>query len=451
MIRGIPTKGTNIVKFQSFVTCTFALAVSLLLASCGGGGASVNGNQGSALSLSPASATFYAGVPATMNVSGGRKPYFVTSSEPGVLPVPPVVDGFTFDLVSNNPGVVDVGLTAGSLPVRTVTVSVRDSTGLTATSSIKVAQNFLTGYRLAFVTTTCSALAGATSITPCAGGDTALQLAAVFNGSLHGNETFRLEVVRGDFSFYTPNSSTGIISNTYTTTSDHEGKITAIIRVPSTAPTQIAIVRVVHVATGTSTDQVFTISGPPSRTLTAIPSSFTFTGADSTACGSGSGDFFVFDGVPPYSAVSSRSGVGVAPATTNSQPGRFTVTVANGSVCADAVPIIVTDSQGNRVTVTVSSVKGTTTPPPPPTLAVAPSDITLVCNTSGSVSVVGGSGVYSVTSSHPRVNATVSGRTVSITRVNGDGATVYPTTASIGITDGASIVTVTATVPANCP
>jgi len=434
------------------LTFACALATSLLLASCGGGGAAQDPTVGSIVTIAPVTGTFYAGVPSTLSFQGGRRPYALTSSEPGILPVPAIFNGSSLDVVPNNPGVVDTGIAAGELPVKTVIIVMRDVNGFTAQATIKVAQNFLTGYRLSFITSTCPAAAGATVTQACAGGDTAVQLAAVFNGSLHGNETFRLEVVRGQFSFYTPNSSTGIISNTYTTTSDHEGRLTAIIRVPAGAPPQIAIVRVVHVASGTSTEQVFNIAGGNTTlTLTAIPSTFTFTGADNTTCGSGSGDFFVFDGVPPYSAVSSNSGVGVTPTSSSTQPGRFTVTVANGSVCANAAPVIVTDSLGNRVVVTVNAVRGAAAPPAPPPLAVAPSDITLACNTSGSVSVVGGSGVYSATSSHPRVNATVAGRTVSIARINGDGAIIYPTTGTVSITDGASIVSVSVNVPANCP
>ena len=428
-----PNKGDDIVKFQSFLTSAFALAATLLVAACGGGGASVNPNQGGPISASPEHGTFYAGMPATITVSGGRKPYAITSSEPGILPVPAIVNANSFEVVPNNPGVVDVGLGPNDLPVRSVVVSVRDTTGILVNITIQVARNFVTGYRLAFVASTCPipSTPGAT-LTPCAGGDTAMQLSAITNGSLHGNEAFRLEVVRGTFAFYTPNGSTGIISNTYTTTSDHEGKITAVIRVPAGVPSQVAIVRVVHIGTGASQEQVFVITGASTAplTLVAIPATFTFTGPDANSCGTGSGDFFVFDGAPPYSAVSSNPGVQVLPASSSSQPGRFTVAVGSGQACPDAAPIIVTDSQGNRVVVTVSAVRGAAAAPPP-NLAVAPAAITLACNTSGSVSVVGGSGVYSVASSHPRVNAAVAGNTITITRLNGDGATIYPNSASV--------------------
>lgn len=441
-------------KFQTFVRCALGLAASLLLASCGGGGAANNPNQGGGFfQLLPTEATFYAGVPATMTISGGRRPYSITSSEPSILSVPPIVDGFTFDVVPNNPGVVDQGITAGQLPVRTVNITARDNTtGNAQTSRIHVAQNFLTGYGLVFTNSTCAQVAGATTVTPCAGGDTTVQFSATFNGSLHGNEPYRLDVVRGNFAFFDPLSSTNTTTTSFTTQSDHEGKVTAVIRVPAGTPSQVGILRLTHIPTGVSVLEVFTIvaSVPTPLTLTAIPASFTFTGTDSTQCGLGSGDFFVFDGVPPYSAVSSNSAVLVSPTTTSSQPGRFTVTVASTQACPDAAPVIVTDSQGNRAVVTVTSNKGPTATPPP-ALTVAPSSITLACGTSGSVSVVGGTGSYSVNSSHPRVNATVSGNTVTITRVTGDGVTVYPPSATVSVTDGSTIQPVSVTVPANCP
>ncbi len=442
-------------KFQSFVNLAFALAASLLFSACGGGGASGNPNQGGPISAQPGNnGTFYAGEPGLITFSGGRKPYALTSSDSGILPVPPIVDGYSVEVIPNNPGVVDTGLGPNDLQVRTITLQVRDTTGISVNFDVKVAQNFVTGYRLQFTATTCPppAAATTTTITPCAGSDTAVQLAATVNGARHGNEAFRLEVVRGQFAFYTPDSSTGVISNSVTVVSDHEGKITAVIRVPAGVPSQIAIVRVVHIGTGASQEQVFTITGASTAplTLTAIPNDFTFTGPDANACGTGSGDFFVFDGAPPYSAVSSNPGVSVDAVSPSTQPGRFRVTVGNGQTCANKAPVIVTDSQGNRVTVTVSSVRGAAAAAPP-ALAVAPNTITLVCNSSGSVSVVGGTGAYSVASSHPRVNATVSGHTITITRLNGDGATVYPPSASISVTDGATAQTVTATVPANCP
>jgi hypothetical protein len=439
------------VKFQTFLGYASALAASFLLATCGGGGATGNPNQGGPISAEPENGTFYAGVPATITLSGGRKPYGITSSDPGVLPVPAIVDGNSFEVIPNNPGVVDVGIAAGGLQVKTVVVDIRDTTGILVSVSIKVAQNFLTGYGIQFVASTCPSPAAGAAVTPCAGGDTAVQLAATFNGSLHGNQTFRLEVVRGTFAFFTPESSPNIISSTYTTVSDHEGKITAVIRVPAGTPTQIAILRVVDVATGASVDQVFTIEGGNTTplVLTAIPSTLTFTGSDATVCGTGSGDVFVFDGVPPYTAVASNPAILISPSTSGTQPGRFTITVASTQACPTASPVIITDSLGNRVVVSVTSSRGaaaavvTATP-----VTVAPNAIILACGTSGSVSAVGGKPPYSVSSTHPRVTATVLGNTITITRLPGPDPINSPLTGTVSVTDGSSAASIAVTFPA---
>jgi hypothetical protein len=443
------------VKLQSVIQYTLALAASFFLAACGGGGASVNPNQsGTALAISPAAATFYAGVPATLTVQGGRPPFSVTSSEPGTLPVPPIVNSNTFDVVPNNPGVVDAGLTAGQLQVLTVTVAVHDSTGATATATIKVAQNFLTGYGLNFTNTTCTPPAGAaaTAITPCAGGDTTVTFSAVFNGVLHGNQPFRLDVVRGQFALFDPLSSTTTVTTSLLVNSDHNGVITAIIRVPAGVPSQIADIRITDIGTGASTDTIFNITGTSAvATLTAIPATVTFTGGLSTQCGTGSSDIFIFDGATPYSALSTNPNVTVVADTANTQPGRFTITANNPNVCLAAVPVIFLDANGNRVVVTVTTAAGSTVVPPPAALSVAPAAITLSCGTTGSASVVGGTGAYSVSSSSPVVTATVSGHTVSITRVAPDPAGgPFPTTSSVSVTDGSTVVVITVTAPAAC-
>jgi hypothetical protein len=445
------------VKFQSVIPYALALAASLLLSACGGGGASVNPNQaGTTLTLEPTEGTFYGGVPATMTIQGGRPPFAVTSSEPNVLPVPPIVNSNTFDVLPNNPSVIDAGLPVGSLPIRTVNVDVHDSAGNTATSKIHVGQNFLTGYGILFGSSTCPPPANATAttvITPCAGGDTTITFTATSNGILHGNEQFRLDVVRGQFSFFDPLSSTTTVTQSLLVNSDHSGTVTAVIRVPGGVPTQVAVLRITEVGSGVSTQEVFTITGTSSTlTLTAIPSSISFTGALSTQCGTGSSDVFIFDGAPPYTALTTNPNVSVVAVTPNAQPGRFTVTANNPNVCLAAVPVIFLDSLGNRTTITVTTALGSTVVPPPSALTVAPAAITLTCGATGSVSVVGGTGAYSVSSSSPVVSATVSGNTISITRhaTPDPAGGPFPATSQVSVTDGASAVFVTVTVPTTC-
>jgi hypothetical protein len=442
------------VKLNSVIQYALALAASFLVAACGGGGASVNPNSGGPLQIFPDGATFFAGIKSTLTVVGGQAPYAITSSEPGVLEVPAITNSNSFDVVPNNPSTLDAPAVPGAPAVRTVTVFVHDKTGGSISTLVHVAQNFLTGYGLIFGVTTCPPPTGTTtSVTPCAGGDTAVSFNAAFNGSLHGNQPFRLDVVRGQFAFFDPISSTNTVNPSIVATSDHNGVVNAIIRVPAGVPSQLAVVRITDPGTGASTDLVFSIIGTNSTlTLTAIPSAITFTGALSTQCGTGSADVFIFDGAPPYSALSSNPNVTVSAVTASTQPGRFTVTALNASVCLSTVPVIFLDSAGNRVTITVTTAAGSTVVPPPAVLSVAPNAITLGCNVTGSVTVVGGTGAYSATTSSPAITAQPSGNTVSIHRVSPDPAGgPFPTTEQVSITDGSTVQVVTVTVPATCP
>ncbi len=451
-----PNKGDFIVKLHSVIQYALALAASILLAACGGGGASVDPNKGGTLSLSPSAATFYAGVPNTIHIQGGRAPFAVTSSEAATLPVPSIVNSSSFDVIPNNPGVVDTGLAPGDLQVRTVTVAVHDSEGAAATATIKVAQNFLTGYGIVFGQTTCPAPVGAganATVQPCSGGDTNISFSAVFNGVLHGNAPFQLDVVRGQFAFFDPISSTNTVTQSLRVNSDHNGIVTAIIRVPAGVPTQLADIRITDLGTGASTDTIFTIVGTSATlTLTAIPSAITFTGALSTQCGTGSADVFIFDGAPPYSALSSNPNVSVTAVSAGTQPGRFTISALNSNICLATVPVIFLDSLGNRTTVTVTTSAGSTVVPPPTPITVAPAAITLVCGATGSVSVVGGTGTYSATTSSPVITAVVSGNTLSITRhaTPDPAGGPFPASSTVSVTDGSSVAVVTVTAPTGC-
>ena len=439
-------------KFQSlrsFLVVLLALVSASILSSCGGGGASGEGSPpiGGSVRILPGSGTFYAGIPVTFQVVGGRPPYTLSSSEPQLLSVPERLAGHSFTTVPNNPGVIDADLEPDQLPVRSVTLSVRDATGaINVATTVQVAQNFLTGYGIIITPSTCPPGTQA-----CAGGESAISMQATFKGNLFGNQQFRFEVLRGNFSLRHP--ATGQVASSITLNSDHTGRIIGpFIVVPTNVPTQLAVIRVIHVPTGVYADHVFTISqrsATPS-TLAAVPDTFTFTGPLRGVCGTGVADFFVFDGVAPYTAISSNPAISVTPTVSTSQPGRFTIRADNPNACVSST-IVVTDSAGGRTTVRVNTVEGTATlpePPEPPDLEVGPSSITLGCGQSGSVTVVGGTGVYSVNSTSSTVSATVSGNTVTITRLN---AGTGPTNVGLSITDGSQIVTVTATVPATCP
>jgi hypothetical protein len=441
------------VKFHSlrssFTAFVLALASALLLAACGGGGAGGNPNLGGPISISPNGddAVLFGGVPVTFTLSGGRPPYALTSSNASVLPLPAVVNGNHVTVIPNNPAVASTP--GGEFPRIQVTIFLRDSTGILTSSVVFVQQNFLTGFGVSISPITCpdvSSTGGTPVAQACAGGESAVIVRAAFNGALHGNKAFRLEVVRGNFSLRNP--ATGQLSQSISTVSDHTGTVTGIIEVPANVPTQLGVLRVVDVATGVYADTVFTISGiSQSQNITPIPNDFTFTGPLTTTCGTGTADFIVFDGVPPYTAVSSDPNLSVTPSSPTN-PGRFTLNAFNPNWCMDNATIIITDARGGRGTVTVSTETGSTAPTPPPTFAVGPTSLTLGCGESGSVSVVGGTGSFSTTSTSAAVTAIASGNAVTITRVNAGSS---PTEVGIGISDGRTILTVTATVPAICP
>ncbi len=438
---------TNALRaFASLLGLVLSVATLGLLSSCGGGGASVNPDFGGPVQIFPQEGTFFAGIPSIITVSGSHSPYSLTSSDPAILPVPSFTNVNKVVVVPNQPGVVDIGLQPGQLPIRTVNVSVRGPNATSATATIHVAQNFLISYSARITSPTCPLPTGATSVAACAGNPGAIEMLAVTNGLLQGGKPFRFCNVIGDFQFF--DIPTNTRQQCIVVTTDHLGGAIATFVVNSGAPTQLAIFRVQDVATGVFTDTIFTINGAgalPQSTLTAIPAQITFTGRSGTECGTGSADVFIFDGVPPFTVFNSDPRVVVTPSTSNSNPPRFTIMVGSPTApCLTNVPVTFRDNTGAHVTITVTTGLGTSPPAQPVT--VAPTVIQLnTCGASGSASVAGGIGSpFSAASSTSRITAFVSGNTVTITRLAaGDPAGGIVTPQAVGVTDGATTATIT--------
>jgi hypothetical protein len=342
-----------------------------------------------------------------------------------------------------------------------VVITVRDknganvATGNSAGTGIFIAQNFLTGYGV-FYRNTCQVAGGGAQAQACAGGDSILTITAVTNGGLFSNRNFRLEVIRGPFAWLdcdptATSPSNAVLSGIITCPTDHEGKANVRMRVQAGATTQIGSYRVVDVASGVTTTQVFSIDGsPPVGDLTLIPTELTLTGpALSLSCGQGPAGAAIFDGTPPYTAFSSNS-VFAAGFIGNQ------VSVTGSGACEEGT-IVVVDSVGRRGTLTVKAEASATAPP---ALSVSPATVNLLsqCGYSASAAFIGGAGPISVLSSHPRVTAFVSNGTVTISRVLSDVGAVppppfpYPTSATITLSDGTVFVTITASgVAATCP
>jgi hypothetical protein len=447
------------VKFNSLRTSVvgsaFAIAAAFLLGSCGGGGSATQNTGGNLTLLPQSGAVFYAGMPATMTVVGGRHPYRVVSGAPGIFPVPEELNSNSFTVIPNNPGVIDPGGTVDTLPVRTVIVSVTDAENGFQQSSIQIAQNFFTGYGVTYTSNCASSVGGTTAPPACAGGETAVRIEANFNGALIGFRTYRLDVLRGPFQWLFPNSPGQIAGNSITVTTDHEGKTNAIFRVNPNVTTQIAVFRITDVETGVSTEQVFTITGVAAGTaLEILPDTFTFTGPDTATCGTGTADFLVFDGTPPYTAVSSFSNVTVTPSTTSAQPGRFTLSVNDSSTCLTDATIIISDSNNVRGTVTVTTQRGDADPPTPPPapLRVVPNSVTITCNQDASALLVSSATTptYSAVSSDPDITFTLGPSNITVHRVGNLPASGGNKTSTVTITDGTSTAPLTVRSPVTC-
>ena len=431
-------------KFTSLIRFALAFAGAFLLGSCGGGGATAITTDVGAFSVNPPNATWYAGVKNTLTIAGGSPPFTLSSSEPSLLAVPVNLNSRQIDLVPNNPSVIDAGLPPNSLPVRTVNITARSAEGFQAVSEIKVGQNFLTGYFFSFSSSTCS------GGTPCAGGESVLKFDATTNGNILPNRQFKIERIRGSFQFVVPVNNQTNLEDSVVVTSDEAGVFTTIIRVPASIDDKIGVIKVTDLASGAYRLDTFVIgAGPAGGTITVLPPQINLTGPNGTTCGNGQVQVMAFDGVAPYTATCFNPQIFVNNPVSGSNPGVFTVTVGASSTCLSGEQCLVQDARGARATFTVTTVKGTS--PPTVAIAVVPNAITLACNTSGSVTATGGSGAFFVNSSHPRITASVSGNTVTITRLPGDAGVVYPTSGTVSVSDGSSSVPVTVTVPATCP
>ena len=454
------TKKGNTVKFHSLRTAlvgsAIALSAAFLLGSCGGGGAASTGQGGNLILLPTSGATFYAGMPATFTIAGGHKPYRLASTDPGIFPVPNSTDENTLVVIPNNPGVIDNSITPGQLPLRTVSLQITDATNGFQQSQFTVAQNFLTGYGVSY-TSNCAAVGTSTTIpTACGGGTTVAKIEPTFNGALIGFKTLRLDVIKGDFKWYNQDGTiSGTDGHTITVTTDHEGKTNAFMHVDVGVQTQIAIYLITDVATGVSTEQIFTITGNPiASTLTILPATFSFTGATTADCGTGSAQFLVFDGIPPYKAISSFPQVTVQPATSTDQPGLFTLNVNDPNFCLTGATIIVTDSRLARGTVTIDTKVGTGAPPPTPLRVVPASFAGILCGQTVTALVTGGAGgaavISAIQSSSNLVPGTlVAGNQVSV-QANPVTGAATPQTATVTVTDGTSTATFTVKMPNVC-
>ncbi len=436
--------------------------VAVLLNACGSGAVSSSSDPTLAFVVSPSSATAYSGVPATFAISGGgaRVPYQITSSNATLLPVPtaPISDA-QFVLT---PATVSTD--------QSVTITVMDQAGKTATSSITIQPNLINGD----ITITGTAppefptCAGAGMI--CAGQSGTASLTVSQFGAPARGRSVRFEVVQGSYRFPVDIAQTAF-STTITVTSDESGRATTVLRADTGASPQIATIRATDVLTGAFRIATFyikqsTVSGGE---FVTVPPEWTVTGSFAGNCPSGSVDYLIFGGTPPYDIRSSAPAMAnvFPPRTAVENPSRFTVSFPppfSPATCGK-VSFTVTDATGLSIQPTLTIAQGTGTQPTP-VINLSPDTVALGCGQSAQVLAVitnPGTPAPTVTTSigtglspTTALTATVSGTTITLVRGNGDvgsGAlATTPVAATVAVGAGSALPkTITVNTQRTCP
>ena len=358
---------------------------ALLVNSCGGG-VSAASDPTITFIISPSSATAYSGVPAIFSISGGgaRAPYQVTSSNASLLPTP-----------SSPISETQFVLTPSAVTApQSVTISVQDQAGKTATSVVTIQPNFING-DITITGTAPPAFPNCVGVgIVCAGQLGAATLTVSQNGVPARGRNVRFDVVQGSFGFPVDATQLQPFATSATVSSDESGRASVVLRVNTGAAPQIATIRATDLTSGAFRTATFfirqaTVGGGD---FVAIPPEWNITNTFKGECTGGTVDYLIFGGTPPYAIRSSAPAIASAtPALTAVEnPSRFTVTFQANLSCGTGYQVIftVTDSTGLSIQPILTNTAGTEarpTPPvitPSPTISLSNSAVTLECGQS---------------------------------------------------------------------
>ena len=433
---------------------------ALLVNSCGGG-VSAASDPTITFIISPSSATAYSGVPAIFSISGGgaRAPYQVTSSNASLLPTP-----------SSPISETQFVLTPSAVTApQSVTISVQDQAGKTATSVVTIQPNFING-DITITGTAPPAFPNCVGVgIVCAGQLGAATLTVSQNGVPARGRNVRFDVVQGSFGFPVDATQLQPFATSATVTSDESGRASVVLRVNTSAAPQIATIRATDLTSGAFRTATFfirqaTVGGGD---FVAIPPEWNITNTFKGECTGGTVDYLIFGGTPPYAIRSSAPAIASAtPALTAVEnPSRFTVTFQANLSCGTGYKVIftVTDNTGLSIQPILTNTAGTQDRPTPPVVTPRPviqpfSPVPLACGQMVQVQVVitnPGDPAPTITtsigtpiSSATALTAIVKDSVITLSRGNGivgNGATQTPpvTDVTATVTVGAGSATAT--------
>lgn len=412
-----------------------------LLSGCGGGGASAgdSATENIPLAVDPsANVVAYNGNPVTLFITGGTKPYIVTSSDTSAINVTNNVPGSTV--------VFDAYNVAVDTPV---TLTVRDNKGTMVSSAITVKPSVINNTLTVTPDPATPGVGCGTAV--CSGmmATVSVQLKNMATPLVSRN--VRFAVIQGDYRFST-NASATTFADTIDLTTDQNGYAIARIKANTGAPTQYAILKVTDIDGVSTLQTTFTIAQytDGAGTLSVVPAKQTITAYYKGECTYGvRADYIIHGGTPPYQVRSSTTGVAtVSPASVLTNGAGFTATT-QGTVCGEAT-FDITDATGRVITATLDNVLGTNDVPAPVVVAfytTAPTaaGVTLASTTgTASFKVGGGAAPYYASSSNTgkaTVSTVASDGTFTVTGV-ATGSAVITLADSAGATK-----TFTVTVP----
>ena len=415
--------------FPLLATAAF-LGLMTLLSGCGGGGAS--SSNALALTVNPVAAVAYNGIPVTFYITGGAKPFYVTSSDTAAISVDRNVPDESFVINANN--------VSADTPV---TLTILDSNGATTPIAVTVKPALVTN---TLTVTPDPGTACGTSV--CSGMQATVSAQLKNMSAILANRTVRFDVVQGDYQFITNASGTSF-ADSITTTTDQSGNAVVRLKANTNAPTQYAILKVTDVAGGSFMQTTFTIAQFTDGTgiLSVVPATHTITAYYKGDCSSGvKVDYIIHGGTPPYTVQSTSTGIAtVSPGTVLTNGAGFTATTHN-AFCPGTVSIDIRDATGRVIQATLENKEGTNTVTPPPTVAfftTAPAAVTVAGGATASFTVGGGTSPYYASSGNTAIaTASIAGTTLTITGVASGGPVNITVADSAGATK-----TIAVTVP----